>query len=423
MSALRAATSVAGLPSHNRSLFSARIRSDDRPRAWGEPSYDFLDRAAGSRWQRVRDALDAWYLRLPEAARRDLRNRFTLDAELAHAGAFWELWVHEAHRRLGFDVEVHVGIDAGARRQDFLVARGEERFWLEATVVGGDSPLSFTEQKLDEALCDLIDTVRAPGLSLALEVLRYGSCQPARRRVVPRIEGWLRGLDPEELRARQAASGVGAATRRFTFEGWEFELEAIPRDETRPLPVEERRVLAPRAAPCRDAVVNDVRPLRRKIKKKAARYGELDRPYLLAVLALGDFVEDRDVTHALLGAAAAGCEAGGRARPDHAVWIGPGGPCNTRLSGVLVARGLTPARLATTMPTLWRNPWALRPLEVALPWRTARRADDRDAAAFGAAATDAATLFGLAPGPSRFRLGRPGAGTPRAARPATALAK
>jgi hypothetical protein len=390
MSALRAATSVAGLPSHNRSLFSARIRSDDRPRAWGEPAYHFLDRAAGPRWQRVRDTLDAWYRRLPEAARRDLRNRFTLDAELAHAGAFWELWVHEAHRRLGFDVRVHVGIDAGERRQDFLLARGDERCWLEATVVGGDSPLSFTEQKLDEALCDLIDTVRAPRFSLALEVLRYGSRQPARRRVVPRIEGWLRGLDAAELHR------TGAATRRFAFDGWEFELEAIPRDG-RPLPLEERPVLAPRAA-CREAIVNDVRPLRRKIKKKAARYGELDRPYLLAVLALGDFVSDRDVVHALLGAAAAGCEAHGRSRHDHAVWIGPGGPCNTRLSGVLVARGLTPARLASTMPTLWENPWALRPLDVELPWRTARFDAAGGAVAFSAAATGADALLGLAAG-------------------------
>jgi hypothetical protein len=372
MSALRAATAAAGLPSYNRSLFSARIRSDDRPRAWGEPSYDFLDRAAGARWQRVRDTLDGWYARLPEAARRDLRNRFVLHDELAHAGAFWELWVHEAHRRLGFDVGVQIGIDAGERRQDFLVTRGDERFWLEATVVGGDSPLTFTEQKLDEALCDLIDTVRAPRFSLGLEVLRYGACQPGRRRVVPRIEGWLRQLDPDALRARQVA-----ATRRFAFDDWELELEAIPRE--RCVGAGERRMLAPRSA-CGcgggTTAVNDVRPLRRKIKKKAARYGELDRPYLLAVLALGDFVQDRDVAHALLGAAAAGCERGASGVPDHAVWIGPGGPCNTRLSGVLVARGAQSARPFTAAPTLWENPWALRPLDAALPWRTARRAQD-----------------------------------------------
>jgi hypothetical protein len=348
-----------------RSLFSARERADDRPRAHGEPSYAFLDRAAGPRWERVRGALDAWFLRLPEPARRDLRNRFALTTELDHLGAFWELWLHEAHRRLGFDVTVHVGVDAGERRQDFLVARpdGGGPFWLEATVVGGDSPLTFTERKLHEALCDLIELVSAPPeVSLGLSVLRYGTCTPGRRRVVPRVERWLRELgDPGALRARQAA-GLAAPRRRVEFDGWQFELEAIAGERCRA----GRRVVAARPVARAAATVNDIRPLRRKIKKKAARYGRPDRPYLLAVLALGDHVRDRDVECALLGIP--GREA------DHAVWHGPAGPCNTRLSGVLVARGLQPARGAAAPPRLWRNPWAVHPLGVGLPWGEAEAA-------------------------------------------------
>jgi hypothetical protein len=130
--------------------------------------------------------------------------------------------------------------------------------------------------------------------------------------------------------------------------------------------------LLPRGA--RGGRVNDVRPLRRKIKKKAARYGDLDMPYLVAVLALGDHVRACDVEQALLGTGAR----------DHAVWHGPGGPCNTRLSGVLVARGLRSTDLSAASaapPTLWRNPWALRPLGLALPWRDAASAGDRVAAA------------------------------------------
>jgi hypothetical protein len=351
---------VAALPP--RSLFSARERTDERPRAHGEPSYAFLDRAAGPRWERVRRALDAWFLRLPEPARRDLRNRFALTTELDHLGAFWELWLHEAHRRLGYEVAVHVGVDAGERRQDFLVSRPDDggRFWLEATVVGGDSPLTFTERKLHEALCDLIELVSAPPeVSLGLSVLRYGTCTPGRRRVVPRVERWLRELgDPGALRARQAA-GLAAPRRRVEFDGWQFELEAIAGARR-----SARRLIAARPLACAaDGAVNDIRPLRRKIKKKAARYGRPDRPYLLAVLALGDHVRERDVEHALLGIP-------GR-DGDHAVWHGPAGPCNTRLSGLLVARGLQPSRGSTASPRLWRNPWAVHPLGAGLPWREA----------------------------------------------------
>ncbi|HXE45609.1 MAG TPA: hypothetical protein VN635_10450 [Conexibacter sp.] len=332
-----------------------RERTDGSPRAHQEPAYAFLDRAAGARWERVRAELDGWFARLPAAARADLRNRFAQAAELDHAGAFWELWVHEAHRRRGFEVTVNIGGEAGERRQDFVLARGRERCWLEATVVGGDSPLSFTERRLDEQLRDIVATVRAPRFSLALEVVRYGACSPGRRHVVPPLERWLGALDPRELRA--------PAVKRLAFDDFVVDVEAIalPAAEARPCGCAQ---LVSRGAGAARAAVNDVRPLRRKIKKKAARYGDLDRPYLLAVLALGDRVCERDVEHALLGAAPR----------DHAVWHGPGGPCNTRLSGVLVGRALRsadPVAAAAATPALWRNPWASRPLGLALPWRDA----------------------------------------------------
>jgi hypothetical protein len=325
-----------------------RDRTDETPRAHQEPAYAFLDRAAGARWARVRSELDGWFARLPTAARTDLRNRFAQDAELDHAGAFWELWVHEAHRRRGFDVTVNIGIEAGERRQDFMLARGRERCWLEATVVGGDSPLSFTERRLDEQLRDIVETVRAPRFSLALEVVRYGACSPGRRRIVPPLERWLGALDPRELYAPIAT--------RLAFDDWVVDVEAIAlaAADARPSGCAQ---LVPRG-PRGGGSVNDVRPLRRKIKKKASRYGALDRPYLLAVLALGDAVREHDVERALLGA-------GDR---DHAVWHGPGGPCNTRLSGVLVVRGLRSTDpTAALVPSMWHNPWALRPLAAA-PW-------------------------------------------------------
>jgi hypothetical protein len=331
-----------------------RDRTDATPRAHQEPAYAFLDRAAGTHWNAVRNELDRWFGRLPAPARTDLRNRFAQHAELDHAGAFWELWVHEAHRRRGFEVTVNIGCEAGERQQDFVLVRGRERCWLEATVVGGDSPLSFTERRLDEQLRDILATVRAPRFSLGLEVVRYGACSPGRRRIVPPLERWLGALDPREVRAR-------SCIRRLAFDDWVVDVEAIALDEASARACGCAQ-LVPREA--RAGRVNDVRPLRRKIKKKAARYGELNQPYLLAVLALGDRVRACDVEQALLGASPR----------DHAVWHGPGGPCNRRLSGVLVAQALRstdPFAAAAAAPVLWRNPWALRPVGLALPWRDA----------------------------------------------------
>lgn len=358
---------------HGPTLFSVRDRTDAGPRAHQEPAYAFLDRAAGPHWQRVRATLDGWFAQLPPAARADVRNRFAQDAELDHAGAFWELWVHEAHRRRGFEIAVNIGVEAGERRQDFLLARGRERCWLEATVVGGDSPLSFTERRLDAQLRDLVATVRAPRFSVALDVVRYGACSPGRRRVVPPLERWLGALEVRGERIRRGALAP-APVRRLAFDDWLVDVEAIPLE--RPAPPGGRVRLVPRCSsrPHGGEGVDDVRPLRRKIKKKAARYGALDRPYLLAVLALGDLVRERDVEHALLGRTPGQRPAPHRHGCDHAVWRGPSGPRNTRLSGVLVARALhSTAPDATAVPTLWQNPWAQRPLPrpLVMPWHRA----------------------------------------------------
>lgn len=45
----------------------------------------------------------------------------------------------------------------------------------------------------------------------------------------------------------------------------------------------------------------DITPLQKSLGKKGPRYGKLDSPFLVAVLMLRDFAEDRDVESALFG--------------------------------------------------------------------------------------------------------------------------
>ena len=250
---------------------------------------------------------------------------------------------------------MNIGCEAGERRQDFVLARGRERCWLEATVVGGDSPLSFTERRLDEQLRDIV----ADGARAAL-------LARARGRQVRRL---LAGTAADRAAARALARRARPARAR------DVGVRQAPR--LRRLDRRRRRDSARRRArrdPA-DAPSSCRAGARLQPSTTCARCGARSRrrrpatasstsPYLLAVLALGDHVRERDVEQALLGAGA----------HDHAVWHGPGGPCNTRLSGVLVARGLRstdPFAAAAEAPTLWRNPWALLPLATALPWREA----------------------------------------------------
>ena len=47
--------------------------------------------------------------------------------------------------------------------------------------------------------------------------------------------------------------------------------------------------------------IDDLTPLRRKIKKKASRYGRLDKPYVLAMLTAGTFVDESDIEPPTVG--------------------------------------------------------------------------------------------------------------------------
>lgn len=119
--------------------------------------------------------------------------------------------------------------------------------------------------------------------------------------------------------------------------------------------------------------------LRRAIREKAGRYGQPDRPYVIAVLIEDDYTDEEDVVDALFGTVTYMVPVAPR-HPGHALavrrrdgsWMAHGGPSNTRVSAVLTAINLMPWVLARTVPRLWINPWAVRPLTDRLAWRATR---------------------------------------------------
>jgi hypothetical protein len=49
--------------------------------------------------------MNDWFTRWPVDAKADLRGRFQDDNPHQSIGAFWELYLHELHLRLGFQLE------------------------------------------------------------------------------------------------------------------------------------------------------------------------------------------------------------------------------------------------------------------------------------------------------------------------------
>ena len=180
-------------------------------------------------------------------------------------------------------------------------------------------------------------------------MITYGPCTPSRRDVAIPVERWLSGLDADELLAAERG-GADPQARVFAFDGWRMRLEAIP------LKSEHRGDADHRTLGYTEegiAQLDDISPVLRKLKRKADHYGDLDRPYVIALLCAGTFVEPTDIEQALLGEIV-GAHGPGQAfrwvRLRNGLWMRPNGPTNTRVSAVLTTIGLSATALTAVEP-------------------------------------------------------------------------
>lgn len=116
-------------------LFDNFERIHGHPDEHGEPLYPFLNHAAGEDWQHVRDVLTDWLAHYPEAERPALIARFRRTDRRGFLGAFWELYLHELLRRLGFDIELHPVVSGTTHRPDFRLWLGNMSAFVEAVTI------------------------------------------------------------------------------------------------------------------------------------------------------------------------------------------------------------------------------------------------------------------------------------------------
>ena len=359
------------------SLFNSATRSYEGPRAHSESDYAFLVRSARAACRHARETLDAWYLRLPVAARGSVRARFVNHDPGHHLGALLELYLHEAFLRLDYEIDLDIGQeDPTHRRPDLLLTDGEESFYLEASaVLGADAP-GERSNALAAALYEAVDRITAPAFFLSVDIKICGTSTPGRRQVTAPLERWLAELDPDTVLAGFQNTRE-LPERRLVFDGWDVRFRAIPvSPQHREAP--DHRVLGTHSGGV--GILDDASPLRAKLKRKAGHYGELGRPYVIALLCAGDFVEDHDIADALLGTTAIRYSPDTRnvetVRQPDGFWHGSDGPQNSRVSAVITLPQLHWHTITTTEPTIWIQPWAAHPLKARLPWRTQHIAND-----------------------------------------------
>ncbi|MFI8928231.1 hypothetical protein ACIG3E_11220 [Streptomyces sp. NPDC053474] len=353
-------------------VYASQSRTDSSPKHAAESQSEFLGRIAGPFWDQVRDVINEWWSHLPDQARPGLRSRLldrNFDANVY--SALWELYLHEMLIRSGCTVEVELGIGTRGANPDFLVSQEGKQFVVEA---------KWTVQRLDETvpnrqlppiLIDAIDAVPSPNFFVSYRIHQAGSATPSQRRLKDELQRWLASLDPDQVIADYERK---APLPKHTWQeaNWCLSFEAIPRSPSkRGNPTSRTIGIYPAMAWIND----ESDQVRKVVKKKGGKYGDLALPFIVAVGRAGFFPEDEDVATALYGTSVQyvhnSAPAFGR-RPD-GYWTGTYAHAHSRVSGVLTVNNPAPWTWTKNTPVLWQSPdpSSLR-APVLSAWKTAQ---------------------------------------------------
>lgn len=333
-------------------LFDDLQRDELGPRPQAEPEFSYLNGSGRGAVDRIRQLLEQWFSEFPVGDdKKDVREKFRSPIAAQHQGAFFELFLHALHRSSGCCLSLHPRPANGTgRRPDFLVQPpNSPSFYLEGTIATGESDIERGQQASLATLQDELNKLNSPNFFIGVELRGSPRTQPPGRKLRAFLEARLRDLDPDKVLA------ASKNERQVFTPRWEYEHDGL-RLVFFPIPKSESL----RGKP-------GVRPLglwfpgmqwgvgqgdiEMAIRRKANRYGSLDRPYVVAVSVLEEALDTEDIISALFGRSASF----GTAEK----------PRNRRISAALIATRLYPWSVPRAQVCLYHHPWAHTSLE----WR------------------------------------------------------
>lgn len=340
-------------------LFDDIARTTLRTPRAEEDRFSYLNISARPAAGQVRAFLTDLVARYPEHDRKALISR--LRSSRNHEPAVFELLVHEALVRSGFTiVEIEPVLPGRTTSPDFLVRSPDGvEFIVECVVANGRSEAEDRALKRRDAAVDGVSTTPSPKHILTVNV-RGAPDKPVKiSGLRGKLSTWIKAL-PDGPQAKRAAP--------FVFEEHGLRLSV--------------RVMTPRRRPAGpdDRSVGSIsypiqahapgEDLRGSLGKKASKYDDLEKPYIIAINDAQGFGEQH-LMDALMGSTSAvqvGDQFEARRLPD-GLWTEGGRPRRRGVSAVLWFRWSDAWRPWGRAIRLVRNPYAQYPLpEIGLPF-------------------------------------------------------
>jgi hypothetical protein len=330
-----------------------------------ETHFEFVNRAPGSNWARVRELVETWFSRFPAGSQADLAGRFRAKRAGQFLGAFWELYLYELFLRLGCVIARSPSAFNATKQPDFSLSKDSKECLLEATVLNEENKLQEEDARWS-LIHERLDRIESPNYWLNVHIVKWGKFAPKLKAIESAVAKWINSSDP-----------ANTEPHIWDDNDWRIEFRVIPKG---PKGLENPGARTVGMGPGRMRIVEDNANLLTALKEKADHYGKISVPFVIGAMSTRTTTHRSEVLQALYGATWDHNEPfqHGKLVPpwtkrEHGgLWLTAGGPSRQDISALLYGHLIYPWSVARVEPVLYVNPWASRDYSIDWPFSTVR---------------------------------------------------
>ena len=318
-----------------------------------ESEFSYYDSSARKEVGTIRGILNDWFGQYPKDEQFELKQRF----RKTFSSAFFELFIYTFFKKLDFEIVIHPAVPDSTKRPDFLMRRKELEFYVEAKDVASKSSAKLAVENMENVLLDKLNQVKSADYLLAIDTLIiHGNQQPETKNLIANFQSWLSLLTQKKDNAK---------VYKYNIENDKLSLSisAYPKSEDI-RNVEFKRPII--SHPITVGYDNSIETIRKAIKRKASRYGNIDKPYIIMTNLINSVTCDEDdIIDAIFGDSVIVNHQGEleSRRKKNGLIMSNSGPINTRVTAFYFVK-VHPYNIANFEFWLYENPFAEKPINM-----------------------------------------------------------
>lgn len=268
-------------------LFDDFERTFLGPSNQNEFEFDYYNRSARKDIITIRAKLEEWYYLIPDSEKKEIKSRIKQNFN----DVFYELFLYNLFINLGFEIIIHPTVPDSNNRPDFLIKKGELEIYVEAKISKGKSDKVEAQERMKKQFYDAINKINTENFILQIKNIQFVSGrQPKTKNIISEIEAKLQTLDPDII---EKHIEINDFNHYIEYNDLDIQVLLNPI----PLPKEKRGKSNRRPLgifPIELYYGGGEESIRDSINRKARRYGELDKPFIICVNALSIKTNSRD---------------------------------------------------------------------------------------------------------------------------------